>query len=247
MAEQKFARVGLWQWAFVATAAALLALGAVWGLYIAPPERMMGDVYRIMYVHVPAAWLALVAYTVTFAASVLYLWRGEPRYDALAEASTEIGVVFNGLLLVTGAIWGRPTWGVWWTWDPRLTTAAILMFAFLGYIALRRLSDDIERRAVWASVLAILIYADVPIVWFSVKWWNSLHQLQSSPATVAAPMVVALRLNAFAYLAIYAALLGPRYRLARRQQQAADALPERGTPRAQPVPTEPKTMQGDRQ
>ena len=209
------------QRALVAITVVLFGAGALWGLYIAPPERMMGDVYRIMYVHVPSAWLCLVAYTVTFAASVAYLWRGDARFDAVAEASTEIGIVFNGLLLATGAIWGKPTWGVWWTWDPRLTTAAILWFAFLGYTALRRLVEDPTQRAVWSGVLAIIIFADVPIVWFSVKWWNSLHQLQSSPATVAAPMVVALRLNAFAYLALYLALMGPRYRLARRHAQIA--------------------------
>jgi len=205
----------------------LFAAGATWGLVIAPPERMMGDVYRIMFVHVPSAWLALVAYTVTFGASCWYLWRGSVGADALAEASAELGIVFNALLLVTGSIWGRPTWGVWWTWDPRLTTAAILLFAFLGYLALRRLTDDAAQRAVWSSVLAIVIFADVPIVWFSVKWWNSLHQLQSSPATVAAPMVVALRLNAFAYLALYLWFLGPRYRLAlqRRKHDPSEMEP----------------------
>jgi heme exporter protein C len=208
------------QKALLGAALILLGAGAAWGLYVAPPERMMGDVYRIMFVHVPSAWLALVAYTVTFLASCAYLWRGSDRADALAEASAELGIVFNALLLITGSIWGKPTWGVWWTWDPRLTTAAVLLFAFLGYLALRRLTEDPARRAVWASVMAIVIFADVPIVWFSVKWWNSLHQLQSSPATVAAPMVVALRLNAFAYLALYLTFLGPRFRLARRRSRA---------------------------
>lgn len=206
------------QYALALVTLTLFATGATWGLVVAPPERMMGDVYRIMFVHVPSAWLALVAYTVTFGASCWYLWRGSAGADALAEASAELGIVFNALLLITGSIWGRPTWGVWWTWDPRLTTAAILLFAFLGYLALRRLTEDAVQRAVWSSVLAIVIFADVPIVWFSVKWWNSLHQLQSSPATVAAPMVVALRLNAFAYLALYLWFLGPRYRLALRRR-----------------------------
>lgn len=192
----------------------LFGLGITWGLYVAPPDRMMGDVYRILFVHVPSAWLALVAYTVTLVASVLYLWRGTLFWDAVAEASAELGVMFNVLLLITGAIWGKPTWGVWWTWDPRLTTAAIMCFAFLGYLALRELAGDVVRRASWSAVAAILIYADIPLVWFSVRWWNTLHQMQSSPETMAAPMVVALRLNAFAFLSLYMWMMRHRVPLA---------------------------------
>ncbi len=201
-------------------AVGMLLYGAYQGLIVAPPERAMGDVYRIMFVHVPAAWLTLVAYTVTFAASLGFLLgRGGNQADAVAAASAEIGVLFNTLLLVTGAIWGRPTWGVWWSWDPRLTTAAIMLCCFAGYLALRAFVDDAGRRASWAAVVAVIIFADVPIVWFSVKWFNSLHQLQSSPATVAPPMVLALRLNAFAFLAIYFYFL----RLRRRQLLAVMA------------------------
>jgi heme exporter protein C len=203
----------------------LLAAGAYAGLVVAPPERMMGDVYRIMFVHVPAAWLALVAYTVTFVASLGFLLHGRRSWDAAAHASAELGVLFNAILLVTGAIWGRPTWGVWWSWDPRLTTAAIMLFAFVGYLALRRLVEDAQQRAVWAAVVALIVYADIPIVWFSVRWWNSLHQLQSSPATVAAPMVLALRINAFAFLFLYFGLWAWRYELARLVQRRELADP----------------------
>jgi heme exporter protein C len=203
----------------------LLMAGAYVGLFVAPPDRMMGDVYRIMFVHVPAAWLALVAYTVTFVASLGFLLHGRCSWDAAAAASAELGVVFNGILLATGSIWGRPTWGVWWSWDPRLTTAAIMMFAFVGYLALRRLVEDVQQRPVWAAVVALIVYADIPIVWFSVKWWNSLHQLQSSPATVAAPMVVALRLNAFAFLFLYFGLVALRFNLARSVQRQEDTEP----------------------
>ena len=208
-----------------ALALLLLAAGGYYGLVIAPPDRMMGDVYRIMYVHVPSAWMSLIAFTVTFAASLVYLLKNIRQADAVAEASAEVGVVFNTLLLITGAIWGRPTWGVWWTWDPRLTTAAIMLFAFSGYLALRRFVDDTEQRATWAAVVAVIIFADIPIVWFSVKWWNSLHQLQSSPSTVAAPMVLALRLNAFAFLFIYMWFVRLRYGLARLRQQAEEQAP----------------------
>src|SRR5436190_3815398 len=99
----------------------LLSLGTYYGLVVAPRDRMMGDVYRIMFVHVPSAWMALIAFTVVFVASIIYLLKNNDKADAVAEASAEVGVVFNALLLITGSIWGKPTWGVWWSWDPRLT------------------------------------------------------------------------------------------------------------------------------
>jgi heme exporter protein C len=197
----------------------LLGIGGFLGLVWAPPEAMMGDVYRIIYVHVPSAWMALVAFTTCFVASLVYLLKGSFAADALAEAAAEVGVLFATLLLITGSLWGRPTWGVYWTWDPRLTTAAIMWLAFTGYLALRRFVDVPEKRATWASVVAIIIFVDIPIVWFSVKWWNSLHQLQSSPKTVDSPMVLALRMNAFAFLAVLVWFTRLRYGIARRRQQ----------------------------
>lgn len=181
----------------------LLIVGGYWGLFVAPTEREMGEVYRIIYVHVPSAWMALIAFTVTFVASVVYLFNGSFKADTLAEASAEVGVFFSVLVLFTGSVWGKPTWGVYWSWDPRLTTAAIMTFGFAGYLALRRFVDLPERRAIWAAVTAIIVYVDIPLVWFSVKWWNSLHQLQSSSQTVSAEMVTPLRISAFAFLFVY--------------------------------------------
>ena len=192
---------------------ALLIVGTHFALAGTPPDRDMGDVYRIIYVHVPSAWVALIAYTVTLAASIVYLVRASLTADVIAEASAELGVLFNAVLLVTGSLWGKPTWGTYWDWDPRLTTAAIMLFAFLGYLALRRFVDSPEKRATWSAVVAIIIYADIPIVWFSVKWWNSLHQTQSSPATVSAPMVDALQINAVAFVFVYLWLLHRRVAL----------------------------------
>ena len=136
---------------------------------------------RIMYAHVPMVQMMLLAGTITFVCSVLYLFRASWKTDALAEASAELALVFGAIGTTLGAIWGRPTWGVYWAWDPRLTTVAILLVALAGYLALRRFVDDPERRAVWAAVTGIVIAVDVPIIYFSVKWWKSLHQVQSNP------------------------------------------------------------------
>jgi heme exporter protein C len=211
---------------FLLAAAVLLPLGAYLGLAWAPPDRMMGEVQRIMYVHVPSAWMTLLAYTCTLGASLYYIWRKRPGADSLAEASAEVGVFFNALTLVLGSIWGRPTWGVWWTWDPRLTTVAIMFVLFAGYLSLRRFVDDAERRATWSAVFAIIAYADIPLVWFSVRWWRSLHQIQSSPSTVDPHMVVALRVNAFAFLALLVLFIWRRYRIAYSHWRKELAPPE---------------------
>jgi heme exporter protein C len=219
-------KTGLYDLVNLGIALALLAVAAYVGLVLAPPEREMGDVYRIMYVHVPSAWNALVALTLCFFASIAYLIRPSWKADSLAEASAEVGVFFGALLCTLGAIWARPTWGVYWTWDPRLTTAAIMVVAFMGYLALRRFVDDPERRASWSAVVAILAFADIPIVWYSVKWWRSMHQVQSSPATVDDSMVLALRLSAFAFLALMILFLRVRYRIAMRAREEEAKEPE---------------------
>ena len=211
------------------TGLALAAFGCYWGLFVAPPDMMMGDVQRIMYAHVPSVWIALVALTTNFVASLFYLFKNSWKLDALAEASAEVGVVIgaNGVLL--GAIWGRPTWGVWWTWDPRLTTAAIMLVAYAGYLALRKFVEDPERRAVWSAVVGIVAFVDLPILWFSVKWWRSIHQVQSSPDTVSKSLALPLRINAFAFLFIGSAFIWYRYRAALRTRQEEVALPPTAT------------------
>lgn len=209
---------------------ALLIWGHYWGLVIAPPEREMGDVYRIIFVHVPSAWMALLAFTITLIASLVYLFKGSFKADAVAEASAEVGVFFNVLTLITGSIWGKPTWGVFWTWDPRLTTAAIMCIAFAGYLALRRFVFEPERRASWSAIVAIIIYADIPLVWFSVKWWNSLHQLQSSPDTVSPDMYLPLRVSAFAFLFLMIAFIRGRYHIARVIQRGELSEPPEPAP-----------------
>jgi heme exporter protein C len=193
---------------------ALLVWGSWWGLFRAPRESFMGDVQRIMYVHVPVAWNALLALTFAFACALASLLRGGWKWDSRLEAAMEVGVVLAVLLCFLGSIWAKPTWGVWWDWDPRLTTTAIMVFAFAGILALRRFVDDPVKRATWSAVAAIVAFVDVPIVYFSVKWWNSLHQLQSSPETVSRAFHWPLRINAFGILFLMSGMIGLRARLA---------------------------------
>jgi heme exporter protein C len=198
---------------------ALLGLiaGGFMGLNVAPEDRDMGDVYRIMFVHVPAAWTTLIAFTVTFVASLVYMFKTSYKADALGEASAEIGVFFGILTMVLGSIWGKPTWDVWWTWDPRLTSTAVVVFSFAGYLALRQFVDDPERRATWSGVAGILIFIGVPVIWFSVKWWGGLHQVQSNTGTMQNIMTSSLRLNAIAFLLLYFWFLRLRYQVALRR------------------------------
>lgn len=201
-----------------------LAVGSYFGLFVAPAEKYMGDVQRIMYVHVPTAWNWMLAVVFAFAAAVAFLFKNDLRWDARLEAGLEVGTLFAFLLCVQGAIWAKPTWGVWWDWDPRLTSTAVLLFAFLGILALRSFVDDPVKRAIWSSVATIIAAVDLPIVYFSVKWWNSLHQEQSTPSTVASPFHLPLRLNALGVLFLMIAFIMIRSRIAAyrlRQELAA--------------------------
>jgi len=205
----------------------LMMLALLWiGLSWAPPDREMGDVQRIMYVHVPAVWMALLALLLNFGMSVAYLFKASWHTDAWAEAGAEVGVVFGAFGVLLGAIWGRPTWGVYWTWDPRLTTAAIALVMYAGYLALRRFIDDAEKRAVWSSVVGIISFVDVPIIWFSVRWWRSLHQVQSTPKTVDPLMTFALRWGSVAMLCFLIAFVWQRYRISMAQRSTELAPPE---------------------
>ena len=132
---------------------AALAASQYWGLFVAPPDRMMGDVYRILFVHVPSAWMAMLLFFVSFIGSLLCLIRRDRKWDLLAQSAAEIGVVLTGLALALGSVWGKPVWGVWWTWDPRLTTTALLFIMYCGSLILRRLMDDPDRNAKVPSLL----------------------------------------------------------------------------------------------
>lgn len=213
----------------------LLTVGTYMGLVWTPPEAMMGDVYRIIYVHVPAMWMALIALTLNFGLCVAYLLKASWKTDALAESTAEVGLLFGGYGLVLGSIWGKPTWGAYWDWDPRLTAMAIMLVTYVAYMALRRFVEDPEKRAVWSAVVGIISFVNLPIVWFSVKWWRSLHQVQSTPKTVDPDMVLALRVNAWGFLIVLTLFLLHRYRIALATREAEVALPEALPPDA-PAP-----------
>ena len=194
------------RWLGVAALAAM-ATGSFVGLFVVEADAAMGGVQRLMYVHVPAAWTAFVAFFVVFLGSVLYLVQRDERADRLAASAAEAGVVFISLTLATGMLWGKPTWGVWWTWDPRLTTTALLLAVFVGYLAVRGFADDPERRGRWSAIVGILGFVQVPIVYLSVVWWRSLHQPPSSPRSVAGEILGAWMLNFGAFLLVFAWLV----------------------------------------
>jgi heme exporter protein C len=181
----------------------------------APTDAVQGDVYRILYVHVPLAWLAYLAFVVVFIASLGWLWTKRPWFDALAVASAEVGVLFTGMFIVAGSIWAKPTWGVWWTWDPRLVTTAVMFMMYVGYLLLRSLSNDFSQRATRAAVLGVIAVIDIPIVHLSVLWMNSLHQLPTvmraggSPA-IDASMGVTLLVSVIAFTLVYLAFVAER-------------------------------------
>lgn len=202
-----------------------LLIGSWYGLFVAPAEKYMGEVQRIMYVHVPTAWNWMLAVIFSLVAAVAFLFKNDMKWDTRLEAGLEVGTLFAFLLCCQGAIWAKPTWGVWWDWDPRLTTTAVLLFAFLGILALRRFVDDPVKRAIWSSVATIIASIDLPIVYFSVKWWNSLHQTQSSPNTVSSLFHLPLRMNAFGVLFLMIGFIMLRSRIAAYRLQHELAAP----------------------
>ncbi len=206
----------------------LAAVGTYFGLFVAPPERHMGDVQRIMYVHVPSAWIAMLLYTLAFGFAIALLWSGRQKWDDLMVGAIEVGVVLNALLLVQGSLWGRATWGVWWDWDVRLTTSLVMAILFAGVLVLRRMAPNEERRSQWSAVATVVAFIDVPLVYFCVRWWRSLHQIQSSPDTVDPAMVLPLRLNSFGLLFLALAWMLWRAAIERSSRRASEVpLPTR--------------------
>ena len=153
----------------------LIACG-IWIFFGTPIEKEMGFVQKIMYLHVPTVIVTYIAFFVVFACGIAYLWKHNLLFDHVAKSSAEIGLIFCGLVLITGAIWGKPTWGTYWVWDARLTTTLLLFLIYAGYFLLRTCSKDREKEARFASVLGIIGFLDIPIIHKSVEWWRTLHQ-----------------------------------------------------------------------
>ena len=215
-------------------ALAVLLAGSIVGLFVAPADAAQGEVQRLMYVHVPTAWIAMLSFFVVFVMSVLYLIQRDPRWDLVALSGAEVGVVFTALTLVLGSLWGKPTWGVWWTWDPRLTTTAIMLMIYVGYLAVRAFAEDPEKRARWSAIVGIVGFVDVPIVYLSVYWWRTLHQPPSSPRSIAPEMLGVLLLNVVAFTAAYIYLMQRRYHAAITERAIEEAGPGSGLPGGTP-------------
>jgi heme exporter protein C len=192
-----------------------VALGMVF-LY-APREATMGDVQRIFYFHVASAWVGFFAFSVTCLGSVVYLARGERRWDVLASSSAELGTVFITMTVVTGALWAKPVWGTYWTWEPRLTISAVQLLIYIAYGMLRASVEEPERRARFAAVYGIAAFVTVPLSWFAIRWWRTIHPnvLTGEGMAITPSMVYTLLVSLGAFTLLYAVLLRQRMRLER--------------------------------
>jgi heme exporter protein C len=203
MSERVHSRLDMVLWVF-------MGLGMMAALYMAlikaPAERTMGDLQRIFYFHVPAAIAGMTAFAVNFAASLMYVIRRNRRWDNLALSAAEVGVMFFSMVLITGPIWAKPAWFVWWTWSPRLTTSLILCLLYVAYLLIRKYLEDPERRGMVSAVFGIIAFADAPLVWFSIRWWRDIHpspMLESGGLSPAMRPAFYICLAAFLLLLIY--------------------------------------------
>jgi heme exporter protein C len=208
------------------TSLVLLAIVTFALFFVAGPLAVQGDAARIVYFHVPMAIVAFLAFFVVFGASIAYLRTGNERWDQLGRASAEVGVVFTTLVLITGAIWGYPIWGTWWSWDPKLTTTLILWFMYLAYLMVRSYAEP-PRGPRFAAIVGIVAFVDVPIVYMSSSWWRTLHpQAVIGPLAEQQPppnIVGLLLLSLVAFTVFYAFLV--RVRTSIEQAEASVALP----------------------
>lgn len=209
----------------------LLVFANYAGLVFAPQDRFMGEVARILYVHVPAAWIAMLCFGLATLFAFLYLVTSRRGWDSAMEAACEVGVMEGALLLLLGSVFAKPTWGVWWTWDARLTSSAVMMLSFVGVLLLRGIVREPDRRATWSAVATILAGVNLPVTYMSVKWFRSIHQVASETSAGSAidpAMRWILYLNTWALLFVTVWFLAQRWRLteARADAEAPEPLPE---------------------
>jgi heme exporter protein C len=218
-------RVLPWLWV---SAVAVTVAGLVWGLFLSPADWQQGDAVRIMYVHVPAAWLASLGYASLAVCGLLSIvWR-HPLADLAAMEIGPVGAVFTAVCLITGSLWGKPMWGAWWVWDARLTSVLVLFFLYLGQIALIRAFDNQERGFRAAAILALVGVVNLPIIKFSVDWWNTLHQPDTihlfSQTTMPASMLDPLLVSAAGFTLLFAAVVLLRLRAAVMERRIRSLL-----------------------
>ena len=187
----------------------------------APTEATLGHVQRIFYVHVPMAWVAFLAFLVVFIGSILYLWKRESKWDMLASSAAEIGVVFTSLVIITGPIWAKPVWGIWWTWDARLTTTLVLWLIYVAYLMLRSYSANRSQGAVYSAVLGVVGFVDVPIIYFAVDWWETQHRrlvVGFDGINVNSDMRIVLYFSVLTFVLLFGYLLWQRVSMKRTEE-----------------------------
>ncbi len=226
----------------------LLGVAAVWGLVLSPADYQQGDTVRIMYVHVPAAWMAMACYAAMAGASFVSLIWGHALADVAAKATAPLGATFTGLALVTGSLWGKPTWGAWWVWDARLTSVLVLFFLYLGYMALWSAIDDRIRAGRLAAILALVGAINLPVIKFSVDFWNTLHQgtsvLRVDGPSLDTVFLYPLLMMALGYMALYVTLLLMRMRTEIWQQQTRAAARRQAVESERPSPQTAESTNG---
>jgi heme exporter protein C len=210
----------------IAVTLALLGYTSYLALVVAPTEQTMGDVQRIFYYHVPSGWVGMLCFGVNFIASVWYLWKRSARSDALAAASAEVGVVYCAVLLITGPLWARPVWGIWWTWDARLTSTLVLWLIYVSYLVLRRFAAGGQTQVI-AAAFAVFGFADVPLVYFSVRWFRTQHPSPvlggGENSGLAPPILHVLLINVAAFTVLGALYVWLRYQLQLKEQALESA------------------------
>lgn len=194
------------------------------GLVYAPPDAVLGETQRILYVHVAAAWNGLLAFGVVFVGAIAYLTTRRERWDHLNLAAAEVGVLFTTIAVVTGSIWARVAWGVWWEWEPRLTSAFVLWLMYVGLLLVRRLVEEPGRRARFTAVFGIVAFVDVPVVFMSIRWWRSIHPvvIEAGKSNLEPLMVVALVTSVAAFTLLMVLLTGTRAGLEASESELAE-------------------------
>lgn len=228
---QRFLGLSNWLLPIVVVLAVIVsAVGVIWSMVYAPADYQQGETARIMYIHVPSAWIAVGAYTGMAIGSVSFLVWGHALGDIAAKVMAPIGAAFTALCLATGSIWGRPTWGTWWEWDGRLTSVLVLFFLYLGYMALRSALDETSKASKAAAILCLVGTINIPIIRFSVEWWNTLHQkasiVRAGGPSLDPSLLHPLLVMGVAYLLIFAALTLAAMR-AEIWKRSADAIQAR--------------------